>query len=440
MTFRRMKASVLGAIVLLVFDGAQAQQSGIDSKKAEEYFAEAEAICARDAGELWGVSLCGPMMFADRAMRMVAANQADKEGRLKKDGAVYVGRLTPEINISNTAVEWAGVKWTMVMWPLSQNPVGRARLMMHEQFHRVQDGIGLPALSPANAHLDSVEGRVWMQLEWRALREALLGEGEGKEAAAADALLFRAVRQWGNATAAREERALEMNEGMAEYTGVKLRGTGDEETRKYMAQRLKDAEKQESFSRSFAYEMGPAYGLLLDATGTRWRAGLTSETDLGGLLAKAMEIELDGDLRAITQQRVGRYDGAALRAAEEERAKERARAIGELRAKFVDGPVLVMQPGAKFSFSFDPYGAVTLEGVGTVYRELRVTDEWGALEVTKGALLRRNEIGFTGVVVAAPGEVVGRVIQGDGWKLELAEGWEIAKGERKGDFVVKKWP
>src|SRR5437763_14976116 len=61
----------------------------------------------------------------------------------------------------------------MVMWPLPESPTRRARLLMHELFHRIQDDLGLPALSPPNAHLGTLEGRIWLQLEWRALRQAL---------------------------------------------------------------------------------------------------------------------------------------------------------------------------------------------------------------------------------------------------------------------------
>ena len=32
----------------------------VDQQRAEAYFKEAAAICERDGGRLWGVSLCGP--------------------------------------------------------------------------------------------------------------------------------------------------------------------------------------------------------------------------------------------------------------------------------------------------------------------------------------------------------------------------------------------
>jgi hypothetical protein len=38
-----------------------AADAQVEPQLAQRYFAEAEALCERDAGRLWGVSLCGPM-------------------------------------------------------------------------------------------------------------------------------------------------------------------------------------------------------------------------------------------------------------------------------------------------------------------------------------------------------------------------------------------
>src|ERR1041384_4843095 len=150
-----------------------AQAQAADLALAQQYFQEAQGICTRDAGQLWGVSLCGPMLLVDPATRTVFANQADANGALTKQGAVFTGHWPEDQNIANTAVGWAGAKWTMIRWPLPTNEMERKRLMMHELFHRVQDEINLPAANPSNDHLDTRDGRVWLQLEWRALRAAL---------------------------------------------------------------------------------------------------------------------------------------------------------------------------------------------------------------------------------------------------------------------------
>jgi hypothetical protein len=35
----------------------------VDQHRAQEYFKEAQALCERDGGRLWGVSICAPMVM-----------------------------------------------------------------------------------------------------------------------------------------------------------------------------------------------------------------------------------------------------------------------------------------------------------------------------------------------------------------------------------------
>jgi hypothetical protein len=453
---------ILAAMASLVFlpknaatQNATTQNAGIDLAKARQYFAEAKALCEKDDGKLWGVSLCGPMIFADPASRMIAANQADAEGRLAANESIFTGRLPDSANMANTATTWAGVKWTMVMWPLPEDTLVRARLMMHELFHRIQDDLGLAMQSPANAHLDTREGRIWLQLEWRALRQALLTSGEARNQAVADALLFRARRRALFAEAAQED-ALEMNEGLAEYTGVRLRGTEEASTIAYFAKRMESAGNSPSFVRSFAYTSGPAYGLLLDASGAKWRAGLNSASRLGDLLRTAYGVQLERDVTTFSDERAKAYDGDGLRATEVARENERNQRIAKYRARLVDGPVLFLPVLEKFDFSFDPYNLLPLDEKLTIYPTTRVSDVWGVLEVSDGALFVREGGRIVRVVVTAPADanaspqrpapsgaglrptLSGAVLRGDGWTLELAPGWRLAVGEHKGDFVLRK--
>jgi hypothetical protein len=53
------------AVILLLATTAAAQQ-GINLAEAEQYFADAQQVCKADAGKLWGVSLCGPLLLPIR--------------------------------------------------------------------------------------------------------------------------------------------------------------------------------------------------------------------------------------------------------------------------------------------------------------------------------------------------------------------------------------
>jgi len=410
------------------------QSSPIDTTLASQYFQEAQALCRRDNGELWRVSLCAPMLFVDRRTRSVVANQADKEGSLTKDGNVYVGQLPAKVNIANTATNWAGVKWTMLIFPLPEDRNRRASLMAHEMWHRIQDDIGFPGSDGGNNHLDSRDGRIWLQLEWRALAAALTNRGKQRRQAITDALLFRAHRRTIFPNAATEERAMEMNEGLAEYTGVKL--SGNSNLNQYVADtNLKEGANKESFVRSFAYASGPVYGVLLDDTKVKWRKTLKKEDDLGNLLQRKLSIKLPQNIKQAAELRAKSYDGDRLQASEIDRENNQQILLAGYRARLVDGAVLEI-PLQKMNMQFNPNNLVPLDALGTVYPDIRIVDVWGILTVSKGGALRNPT--FTKIYVSAPGSLSLSPVQGDGWTLELNAGWTITNGERKGDYIVKK--
>jgi len=412
------------------------QEQGIDLTVAARYFQEAQAICAKDNAALWGVSLCGPLMFADPQTRMVVANQSDAEGQLTKQGSVFVGKLPAEVGIANTATRWAGVKWTMVMWPLPSAERARARLLLHELYHRIQDDISLPAANPSNNHLDSMEGRLWLQLEWRALWRALARTGIERRNAIEDALIFRARRRQLFPSAAQSESQLEMNEGLAEYTGYKLRGTTDGVTIDFVARLLASSESLPTFVRSFAYASGPAYGFLLDSARPAWRKNLKPSDDLGVILAKALAIKLPVTLEPEAVRRSTKYDGEALRVIEAERETARRERLASYRARFIDGPVLVIALSKDVGYTYNPNNLEALDDASTIYPSVKVSDGWGILTVTNGAVLTRESGLLKRVTVAAPAKPDARPLQGDGWTLELKAGWKLAPGARKGDYTL----
>ncbi len=151
-----LRAAALSAALVLAAAPALPQQPAIDRALARQHFAEAKSVSDKDNGALWGVPLCGPLLFVDSDTRDAVANQADLEEKLKPVAGVFAGTAPPTLGVANTAVAWAGVQWTMVMWPPPQYKSPRMRLMLHECFHRVQEKIGLPPADSLNGHLDSL--------------------------------------------------------------------------------------------------------------------------------------------------------------------------------------------------------------------------------------------------------------------------------------------
>jgi hypothetical protein len=398
-----------------------------------EALREADAICRGDNGALWGVSLCGPLLLVDPATRLVVANQAGTENQLKGEGDLFVGKLPEQINIANTAIDWAGTKWTMIMLPLPEAKDRRAALLAHEMWHRIQWEIGLPQTLAENNHLDTRDGRYWLQLEWRALSVALQTSGAARKDAARDAVIFRARRQELFPADAKSERELELNEGLAEYTGAKLSGASDL-SGFVVGNELTEAPRQKTFVRSFAYATGPAYGLLLDETGADWRHAVRARRDLSELLIERAAIKMPGNIETAANERAPKYGATALAAQEDRREQARLDLLKTYRARLVDGPVLRI-PLQKMNMQFDPGNLVPLDSLGTVYPNIRIVDHWGILTVSKSGALMRGD--FRRIVVPAPTKIAPPLIEGDGWELRLNSGWSLGLGERTGDFVLR---
>jgi len=324
---------VLIVITLLLFVTASAAQStSIDTKLAAQYFRQLEQTSMRDGGKTWGLPLYGPIIFVDPDSRDVVANQADLQNKLVSRDGVFVGKLPTELSPANTAIDWAGVHWTMVMWPVSEFRQPRERLLLHECFHRLQEKLGLPARDAVNTHLDTLNGRIWIQMEWRALERALRQTGPARQTAIADALLFRGYRRSLFPGSANNENALELNEGLAEFTGVKLNSSDLQETAVRADLILRQARNNPTFARSFAYISGPAYGALLDLSGRPWRASLKPSADLGLLLQQQYKIKINVS-EAAARSALSRYEGDEIVTVETAQEQKRVQQIAEARKR-----------------------------------------------------------------------------------------------------------
>src|SRR5712692_8188907 len=353
--FLALRTAALSAALVFGPRVALPQESAIDRAMAKQYFAEAKTISDKDNGALWTVPLCGPLLFVDPDTRDAVANQADLEEKLKPVDGAFAGTAPATLGVANTAVTWAGVEWTMVMWPPPQYKSPRKRLMLHECFHRVQKKIGLLPPDSMTGHLDSLDGRILLHIECRALPHALWQLADDRRRDIADALYFRNVRRSLFPDAAARENALEMNEGMAEYTGVKLSTSSPEEFAVVAAANLRSAPtRTQSYARSFAYTSGPAYGGLLDAGNPQWRKGLTPATNLGELLAHAYAIDSPALSKMEALRRAERYDGGEVVTIETRREEKHQAQVTAAKKLFVDGPILTLPVGKEFNFTFDP--------------------------------------------------------------------------------------
>ena len=348
---RRLASMLFGAIgaSALIASAAHAQPQADEIAQAKTVFTDAKAASDKDGGRLWGVTLYGKLLLVDPDTGFAVANEPDAQGVLHPSDGVYVGKLPKDVIVSNAPTEWEGARWTMLMFPtLPDNRIDRGITFAHEMFHRVQPGLHLMAEDAPCLHLDTVEGRVWMQLEWRALAAALIETGPAQTEAIHDALAFRAYRQSHFPGAQKAEASQEIAEGVPEYTGVMTGEPDVQSARWHAAGKLAHPDTTISFVRSFAYTSGPGYGLLLDERAPGWRTKIDAQSDLGALLASAV----GGSGSASAEDRASVYGASEIRMMEADRAAKGEAEKARYKALLVTGPTLTTpQPG---NFSFNP--------------------------------------------------------------------------------------
>lgn len=385
-------------------------------------FKEARQAWAAEGGRIWGKSLAGPLLLVDPKTRQVWASEPDGEGLLKNLDGSFTGTLPKDVTVANTAMEWAGKRWSMVMVPLPEKALQRHVLLIHESWHRIQPSLGLNVQDLPNGHLDKLEGRYWLRLEWRALSKALETTGKARRSWVAAALACRTQRQNLFPNAAETERSLELAEGLAEYTGVRAAGA-----RSLALEKLQ--ETRGPFARSFAYASGPAYGLLLDEAAPGWTRRVRRATDLSVLLQEADHLRTATPADA--EDAAAKLGGRELRAQEEIEDKARQQRLAAAIEPLTKGPTLHV-PGP-FHVQFNPSNTEALDQ-GMVYHPTATyLGDWGRLEVTGGSLRTGN---MSEARVTAPTDPKARPLSGPGWTLELAPGWALVAIEPAGSFKL----
>ncbi|MBY0386067.1 hypothetical protein K2X05_12990 [bacterium] len=418
-------------LCLLTITGcASTQQNSAFETKATEYLNQYKTACLKESGSTWKQSLCVPMIIVDPTNLKTVSTEADPEGRFEKRAGVFIGTYNGAPIYANTSVKWGGRNWSMVLWPLPDDPNKRMGLMFHEAFHSIQEELGFPMSNSMNTHLDQEEARVLIRLEWNALLRAIEDSANRMDHVRV-ALQMRSLRYKKYPDAQKNEESLEINEGLAEYTGFKLRGSTPTETIAVLREKIQSVPEVFSLTRSSAYYSGPLYGLLFDTKNSQWKFTDFKKRRSFGKVAEQM---FNVKPRKITDSNLENYGRAAIVKFEKQRAKE-------IKAKIATYLERIEQQG-KIELAlknpqamFNPYGILSIDAANTIYETYEVHDDWGTLTVKDGALfkVRNNQ---ASVVVSPPTSHDSGAAQGYGWDLKLAPGWKLVKGPSR--FTLEK--
>lgn len=429
-----MKQIIIIVLLFLGLNGIQGQTQRNSKDRISIFFDESKAASEKNIG-LWNKNLYGPMMIIDPKTREIFANESDTANTLKLHGSIYSGILPVHINIANTAINWNGKRWAMIMLPLPENKQNRINLLAHESFHRIQPSLGFVLNNTENNHLDQKKGRIYLRLELEALKRALQSKsGREQQKHLTEALTFRKYRHTLYNNSADPENLLELNEGIAEFTGVIVSGRNEAQTKAFFLNGIDGFFKNPTFVRSFAYHTVPVYGYLLYQKNSNWNKKITAKTDLTDLFINEFKISIPTDLKAKVDKISKHYNGSIIIEEETSREEKTKKLIAEYTSILINNPHFEIK-FEKMNVSFDPRNIVPIEDKGTVYPNIRVTDLWGILTVEKGALMSPN---WDKISISNPTRMDGKKISGEGWILDLADGYSVDKDAATGNYKLTK--
>lgn len=399
------------------------------------YFQQVREATAKHE-HLWNKDIYGPLLVVDPETREAFANEPDKEGRLTLDKGLYRGILPREVPVANTDTRWSSKHWAMLVLPLPANRHDRVDLMTHELFHSAQPSLGFTPRREENQHLDLKEGRIYLRLEIKALEAALKAPRLRRaEEHLRNALLFRKFRHQVYRGSEMSENQLELLEGLATYTGQMMSGRDKWEWRAYLLRRVEQFIETPTFVRSFAYETVPVYGFFLYQKDNRWNLKVDNETMLTELFSDTFGMERRILLQSYIRQVADEYDGRRIVEEETRRAASMEEELDRYRELFFDLPHLEIRL-EDMKMSFDPRNLIPLdEDEGTVYPTVEISDNWGTLTVSEGGALLRTD--WRWVIVSEPLEITGRRVAGEGWVIDLNEGYFVEEAT-EGVFLLSK--
>jgi hypothetical protein len=398
------------------------------------YFDEVKTATKKNF-KVWDKDLYGSILFVNPQTREVFANESDTAGVLKFNGKIYTGQLSNNINVANTSLSLNGKNWAMIMLPLPDKKQDRINLISHELFHKSQPSLGFNLLNVDNNHLDKKDGRIYLRLELEALKMAV--QATSKKAFKRHlihAFIFRKYRYFLYSDAKNTENQLELNEGMAEFTGLMHSGRNQKEMKIHLQNSVNEFMKNPTFVRSFAYQTTPIYGFFLSKMNKKWNKDISIKTNLTDYFINSfglkMPLDLDSALKSIGEN----YNKTNIIFEETAREEKAKKLIAEFKSKFVEKPLCII-PFEQMNVSFDPKNIMPLEDKGTVYPNMRIVDNWGVLTVQNGALMAPN---WDKITVSLPFKIEGKKVFGDGWIIELVGDYAFIEDGKTGNFVLRK--
>lgn len=425
--------------IIIFLAGCKGNQdnSFFTNEKAAAYFGKIENACNSDSGKLWGTNLYGPLMFVDRNSRRIIANEPDNEGLLKEKDGVYTGTYPKELLIYTSAADYGGKFFSMTLMPAEEDEYKIVSRAIHSLFHRYENLNGFSPSVFDTRNMDEKNARLWIKLEWKALRKAISSEGQEQQLAIRDALIFRGSNHELYQKFAADEIRFESYEGLATFTYILLSTNSHQEFLERLFQYLDRIYSSQSYTRTYGQIHGALYATLLFEKGFDFSSSKPLDTDLGALVKDVYMIDLPEVCRDIAGSLSVNYDIETIYKEEKQRDMDIEERFNKFISTYTEKPVVLLELESP-SFDFEPEDIHPLDTLGTLYSAMRISDNWGKLVVENGGCLVANNLKSLRVTAKSVKQDKNK-ISGEGWHLILNDNWDMtAVGENY--FVHRLMP
>jgi hypothetical protein len=425
---------ILPVLLSLLSCNGNKQDTWFTNEKASFYFKKIEAACNSDNGKLWGKNLYGPVLFVDRSTRKIFSNFPDEEGLLKEKEGVYTGTYPKELIINNNPVYFGGTLFALAPLPGEDDEFRIISRAVHGLFHYFQETVGYTSTGYNTMNMDEKNARLWIKLEWKALRKALNSEGAEQQLAIRDALIFKGSNRELYQKYAADETRFENYEGLATFTSILLSVNSPEEYKTRLLEYLERVYTMQSYARSYGSVHGALYATLLHQKGFDFSSVRSENIDLGEKVRELYNIQLPEVCRDVAGSLALNYDIETIRNEEAQRETDIRERIHRQISTFTEKPVVFLELESPY-FDFEPEDIHPMDTIGTLYTRMRVSDNWGKLAVDKGGCLISNNFKYLRITAKGFKEDKSH-FEGDGWTLNLNSDWELVPVEQ--NYIVRK--
>lgn len=397
-------------------------------EKAKKYFSTVDSICKGEKGLIWGKNLYGPIMFIDRPSRIIFANQPDKEGILKAKDGIFTGIYPKEKIIDNICINFGGTMFAMAPLPAEEDDYRIKTRAIHGLFHCFQSLNNLDPNDFNTRHMDEKNARLWLKLEWRALRSAFNNEGELRALAIRDALIFRGARRELYPKHVNDENRFEDYEGLPTFTYTFLFEDTAGKMKRKLLESLNMSYTYQSYGRNYGFIHGALYSYLAYEKGFDFKTIRSDSVDLGNEVKTLYNIQLPVICRDVAGSIALNYDIESIYKEEDQRVADIKERIRKEISTFTEKPVVYLGLESP-NFDFEPENIRSLDTLGTIYSSIRISDNWGKLTVDKGGCLVSYDLKSLRITTKNFKESKNH-FYGDGWHLILNNSWTLEKVEQ----------